>query len=97
MFKKDDLKLGLILGLLAPFAGMVAFYFWKFKIYSFKVFLKYLVTEKQLLTSMISFSLFANALIFTFFINRHIDHTAKGIFIVTLVYALIAIGLKFWY
>ncbi len=95
--KKDSLLLGLILGIVTPFAGMIAFYFWKFNIYSFKVFIEYLGIEKRLLTGMISFSLFANAIIFTLFINKNIDKTAKGIFIVTVIYALIAIGLKFWF
>jgi hypothetical protein len=97
MLKKDDIKLGIILGLIAPLFGMLAFYFWKFRIYSFKVFLEYLGLEKRLLTGMISFALFANAIVFTIFINKHLDKTATGIFIVTIIYALIAIGLKFWY
>ena len=97
MLKIDDIKLGLILGFFTPFLGMVAFYFWKFRIYSFKVFLEYMGLEKRLLTGMISFSLFANAVLFTIFINRHIDKSATGIFIVTIVYAAIALGIKFWY
>jgi hypothetical protein len=94
---KDNLKLGLILGLLAPFAGMLAFYYWKFSIYSLKVFIQYLGIEKHLLTSMVTFSLLANAIVFTAYVNTNKDKTAKGIFISTCFYVLIALILKFVY
>lgn len=91
---KDNTKLGILLGFLAPFIGMFGFYFWKFSIYTFKGFLSTLLVEKSILTSMITFSLFTNAVLFTLFINTDKDHTAKGIFISTCVWAVVAIGLK---
>ncbi|OIR13171.1 hypothetical protein GALL_55560 [mine drainage metagenome] len=92
---KDNLKLGLVLGLLAPFIGMFGFYFWKFGIYPFKEFLFILGQQKSLITAMVSFSLLMNAILFTIYINAHKDETAKGIFIVTIVYAVAALALKF--
>ncbi len=97
MFKKDNLKLGLIIGLFAPLLGMVGFYFWKFSAYSFIDFIKFLLVEKHLITGMVSFSLLANAIFFTLYINTHKDKTARGIFIVTCVYAILALILKFVY
>jgi hypothetical protein len=94
---KDNTKFGILLGFLAPFIGMICFYYWKFSVYSFKVFLQYLLIDKKILTSMITFSLLSNAIIFTLFINTDKDHTAKGIFISTCVWAVLAILLKFVY
>jgi hypothetical protein len=48
----------------------------------------------QLLTLAITLSLMANAILFTLYINAHIDKTAKGIFVATFVYAIIALVLK---
>jgi hypothetical protein len=95
MSRFDNFKLGLVLGIIAPLVGMLGFYFWKFSIYPFKEFIQFIFVEKRLLTSMVTFSLFANAVVFTIFINKHYDKTAKGIFIVTIVWSAIAIALKF--
>lgn len=94
MLKKDNLKLGIILGLITPLFGMLFFYFWKFKPLSFWEFIQYLGMEKRLITSMISISLMANAVLFTIYINTRKDNTAKGIFISTCIYAIAAITLK---
>jgi len=96
MFKKDDLKLGLILGLLAPVVGLFGYYFWKFRLFSVNEFLQVLNMQKSLLSGIISVSLMANAVIFTIFVNQQKDKTAKGIFIATCGYALITLGFK-WF
>ena len=94
---KDNIKYGIVLGFLVPFIGMIGFYYWKFSVYSFKVFAQYLLIDKKILTSMVTFSLVANAAIFTLFINTDRDHTAKGIFISTCIWAIAVIILKFIY
>ena len=94
---KDNLKYGLVLGLLSPFVGMFGFYFWKFSIYTLKNFITSLAVQKTILTSMISFSLLVNAIIFTIFLNKNKDQTAKGIFITTVIWAVFAIILKLIY
>jgi hypothetical protein len=94
---KDNTKYGIVLGFLAPFIGMFGYYWWKFSVYSFKSFATALLEQKQILTSMVTFSLLANAIIFTLFINTDRDHTAKGIFISTCVWAIAAIVLKVMY
>lgn len=95
---KDNFKLGLVLGILGPFVGMLAFYLWKFRVsVSLWGFIKVLAIENRLLTNMITFSLFANAVLFTLFINNDKDKTAKGIFVITCIWALGAIFLKWWY
>ncbi len=95
MFKKDNFKLGLVIGVLAPFLGMLAFYTWKFyPQYTLGDFFHVLMIQKSLITGILSFSLFINAVIFTFFINARSDKTAKGIFIITCIYAIAALLLK---
>ena len=92
---KDNLKLGLALGLFAPFIGMFGFSYWKFSTYPLREFILYLTEAKSLITAMVTFSLMANAILFTIYINTHKDKTAKGIFIVTIVYSVAALIMKF--
>lgn len=92
---KDNLKYGLILGIVGPLIALVCFYFWKFSVYPFKDFMHFLFTERKILVGSVTFSLIANAITFTVFINKEKDSTAKGIFIVTMVWAIIILALKF--
>lgn len=94
MFRKNKLSYGLILGLLAPLLGMIGFYYWKFRPLTFAEFIQYLGMQKQLVTSMVSVSLLANAVLFTIFINSKKDQTAMGIFIITCIYAVAALVFK---
>ncbi len=97
MLKKDSIKLGVFIGLLAPLLGIGGFYFLKFSSLNFFDYVRLLSIEKRALTSAVTFSLLANAVFFTIYINSRRDQTAKGIFAVTVVYAIIAIFLKFVY
>lgn len=95
---KDNLKLGIVIGLFAPLLGIVGHYFWRaYPSVDFFEYVKLLGIEKRYLTSAVTFSLLANAVFFTIFINSHKDKTAKGIFIVTVIWAIFAIILKLWY
>jgi hypothetical protein len=42
----------------------------------------------------LSLSLLLNALLFTIYINSGRDHTAKGIFVTTLIYGLLVLSIK---
>jgi tryptophan-rich sensory protein len=96
MFKKDNLRLGLILGFLSPILGMAIYYLMRFRLFSVKDFFRVLMMQKSLMSGVVSVALVANAIIFTIYINKHKDNTAKGIFIATCIYALLALGLK-WF
>jgi hypothetical protein len=96
MLHKDNLKFGLILGIIAPVFGLMFYYFWQFRLFTLKEFFQVLIMQKSLLSGIISISLIANALVFTYYINKHKDQTAKGIFIATCFYALITLGFK-WF
>jgi len=95
ILQKDNLRLGLVVGIIAPLFGMLIYYFWKFfPTFSIGEFMHVLLMQKTLITALISFSLFANAVVFTLYINTRRDRTAKGIFIITCIYAVAAFILK---
>ena len=91
---RDNLRLGLILGLLGPLLGLVVVYFIKFPSYPFRDFLEYFMNDNKLITSIGSLSLLANVVLFTLYLNTHRDNTAKGIFAVTLIYGIGILILK---
>lgn len=93
-FKKDNLRLGLALGLIGPLLGLVVIYFIKFPSYSFGDFLNYFMNDSKMITSVGSLSLLANVVLFTIYVNTHKDDTAKGIFIITLIYGIGILVLK---
>lgn len=93
---KDDVKLGLALGFIAPLAAMLLYYLVQFKnVISFSEFLHIILVQRTLLTALVSVSLVANAAIFTFYINKRLDRTAKGIFIATCIYGVASLIWKF--
>lgn len=96
IFKKDNLRLGLALGLIGPLLGLVIIYFIKFPSYSFMDFLTYFMNDNKMITSVGSLSLLVNVILFTLYVNTHKDETAKGIFIVTLIYGIGILVLKIW-
>lgn len=92
MLKRDNLKLGIVLGIIAPFFGFLIYYFVKFyPTYGLGDFIEFLKSNKSLITVVVSLSLLANAALFTLYINIHNDLTAKGIFIVTVIYGIAAL------
>jgi hypothetical protein len=94
ILKRDNLKLGLILGLLGPVLGLVIIYFIKYPSQKFMEFFDFFIHDNKMITSVGSLSLLANVILFTLYINTHRDHTAKGIFIVTLIYGITILLLK---
>ncbi|CAN5144498.1 hypothetical protein BH11BAC6_BH11BAC6_12010 [soil metagenome] len=92
--KKDSFIIGLIIGVLAPFVGVIGFYFWKAPSAKFIDFIDVMLHNSSLLTATISFALLANAAAFTFALNTRRDKMAKGIFLVTLILAIPAIAYK---
>jgi hypothetical protein len=89
IFKRDNLKLGIVIGLIAPLLAMIIYYYWSLsKAMNLGEYFYMLRTNKSLLTAVSSISLVANALFFTIYINTHRDKTAKGIFVSTLLYGI---------
>ena len=57
-------------------------------------FLTFFMNDNKMITSVGSLSLLVNVILFTIYINSHRDETAKGIFIITLIYGIGILVLK---
>ena len=96
MFKKDNLRFGILLGFIAPLLSLIAYYFIRFyPLFSVKDCLNFIGANKNQITAISVPCLILNIALFTFYINTHRDKTAKGIFAITLIYAIAALLLKF--
>lgn len=85
----------MLIGLLAPLIGVAGFYFFKFfPTFSVIEFLGAISHNKPVLTAVSSISLLINVAIFTFYINRKLDKTGKGIFLLTVLYILFVLIYK---
>ncbi len=96
LINRDNLKLGLVIGLIGPVLGLFGYYWWKFSLYSFGEFITALRMNKPLITAITIPCLLVNIIFFTYYINTKKDQTAKGIFAVTLLYAVAALLFKIW-
>lgn len=96
IFKKDNFVFGIALGIIAPMIGFLVYKLVKFKALSIPEMFQWMKMNPSLITVAISVSLMANAILFTVYINGYRDKTAKGIFIITMIYAAIALAFKFW-
>jgi hypothetical protein len=92
--KKDNLKLGIALGLIAPVFVFLIIYFARFSGYGFTEFLGIFFKENRLITFFGVWCLVGNVALFTAYINTRRDETAKGIFAVTLIYGIGILLLK---
>ena len=96
IFKKDNLRLGLVLGLVAPIISLIIYYFVKFyPTFSVRDFLVFVKDNKTQITAISVPCLVLNIALFTIYINSHRDQTAKGVFAATLIYAIVALVFKF--
>lgn len=96
MLKKDSFWLGMVMGLIGPIIGFSIFKMIKYNTFTLKEMYQWMTMNHNLITAWISVSLFVNALLFTLFVNAKIDKTAKGIFGVTVLYAIVALCIKFF-
>jgi hypothetical protein len=96
IFKQDKLSLGMLLGLLAPVVALFIFYavtsMPKGRTLSeFFALLKY---SRQALPKVISICLLANGVVFFLYTRIRYDITARGIFLMTMLYAIVILLLK---
>ena len=96
IFKKDNFIFGLALGLVAPVIGFMIFKLYKFNGLTLSEMLQWMKFNPNLISISISVSLMANAILFTIYINGRRDQTAKGIFVLTIIYAIIAMIFKYY-
>lgn len=91
---RDNLKLGLILGFIAPLIVFLIVYLVRFSGYSFDEFVRVFLNEKKLITFWGVWCLVGNIALFTYYINTGKDKTAKGVFAITVVYGIGILLLK---
>ena len=96
MLKRDSLKFGIMLGFIAPLLSLCIYYLVKFyPTFTVGDFFGYLTGDKNQITAISVPCLVLNIAMFTFYINSHRDNTAKGIFAITLIYAIASLLMKY--
>ena len=90
----NNIRVGLVMGLLAPMLGFVIVYLVAFRGMSFNEYLE-LLTYRNKLSSVISLSVIPNLLLFFIFIWLNYLYSARGVLASTLLFALIVIVTKF--
>ena len=96
MLKRDDIRLGLVLGFLAPIVSLVIYYLVKFyPLFSVVDFFDFISQNPNQITAISVPCLVLNIALFTLYTNSHRDKTAKGVFAVTLVFAIATLLMKF--
>lgn len=91
---RDNLKLGLLLGFIAPLVIFFILYLFKFSGYSLDAFIRVFFNEKKIITFWGVWCLVGNIALFTYYINTAKDQTAKGLFAVTVLYGIGILLLK---
>jgi len=91
---KNNLRLGLILGLIGPLIGLLVIYRVSFPSLSFREFLDYFMHDNKVITHVGTLSLLSNALLFAIYVHFDKSETFKGIFIITLLYGVSILLLK---
>ena len=91
---KNNLRLGLILGLIGPLIGLLVIYRVSFPSLSFREFLDYFMHDNKVITHVGTLSLLSNALLFALYVHFDKSEAFKGIFIVTLFYGVSILLLK---
>lgn len=90
----NNIRLGAVLGLLAPLLALALIYIVAFRGMSFGEFLE-LLTSRRKLSSMISLSVIPNLLLFFIFIWLNYLYSARGVLASTFVVALIVVITKY--
>lgn len=91
---KDNLVLGLLLGILLPVLGVLGFYYSKFASVDLLNFFQ-VATKHKVLSPMLSLCAVLNLATFFLFLNKNYYLTARGIILATIIYGITIVVLKF--
>lgn len=96
MLKKDKLSLGIVLGLITPILAFLLYYLTVFypKGQGLGEILVLLKNNRYLIPKIISICLLANGIVFYLYTRKRRDLTARGIFLITLLYAIVILLFK---
>jgi hypothetical protein len=92
--KYNDIRLGVVLGLLAPVLGLLVIYLAAFRNMALLEYLEFLDDSRKL-SSIISLSAIPNLLLFFIFIWLNYLYSARGVLASTILYALVVIVTKY--
>jgi hypothetical protein len=87
--------IGFLLGLLMPLIGFMIVFLVMSRDRNFGLFIERLSGYHKLLATVISLSILANLVPFIYFNSRRLDDASKGIFIATMLYAVVIVLLRF--
>jgi len=93
--KRNIPILGFIIGLLLPFVGLIIMYFLWGNHEGIFEFVRLLTHLKGMAGKVFTLSLLLNLAPFVYYTSKRLDLTAKGIFIATMIYAVIIIFVKY--
>ncbi len=93
--KRDLPVTGFIIGLILPFVGMIVMYNLWGHHQGFFTFLRSLTELKGMAAKVLTLSILINLVPFVYCINKHLDYTLRGIFIATMLYALMIVLIMF--
>lgn len=85
---RNNVKLGLGIGIVAPLLVLALIYLFRFRAYSFNEYLGVLVHERSLITFFGAWCLVGNIALFTYYTNTGRHLTARGIFVLTVIYGI---------
>lgn len=85
---------GFIIALLLPLLGIFIVYLIMFNSYSMDNFIQTLVHNHKTAATVLSLGVLINLAPFIYFINKRMDYAAKGVFVATMLYAVLMVLLK---
>lgn len=93
--KRNVSALGFIIGLILPVIGFFIVYLILFHNLAFGDFTKYLMHAHDKAAMVISLAIIINVAPFIYFTNKRLDLSARGVFIATMLYAVLIVLLRF--
>lgn len=93
--KRNVPILGFVIGLLMPVLGFLVVYLILGRPQSLSEFMSFLMGRHDKAAMVLSLSILANIIPFMYCTNKRLDHTARGILIATMLYAVLIVLLKF--
>jgi len=93
-YKFDNLKLGLILGIIIPFLSLILFYKIKYPSLSLLEFLRFIYLT-GILTKILSLCVIPNLGAFFIFIKLDKLYSARGVLFSTIICAILVFAIKF--
>lgn len=93
--KTNSLILGIASGFIGPVIGFFIYYFMVFRHKTLTYLINYAINS-HLLSALLSISLIANLALFFIFLKFNKDISARGVLLMTIIYAIVGFGLKFF-